>query len=50
MTQHTTIMTLSSYYAYCSAWCVANQTATAEQVQIFTSMADSAVRAGIVFG
>lgn len=53
MTQHNTIMKQSSYYAYCSAWVVSynfQPYMSPSRMILLTSAADSAVRAGIVFG
>lgn len=52
MTQHSTNMSLSSYYAYCNAWvvCFSKDRGEADCIEMDVSCADSAVRAGIVFG
>lgn len=50
MTQYNTNMRQSSYYAYCDAWVVCFEDSASDQIDMDIALAESAVRAGIVFG
>jgi len=52
MTQYNTNMRQSSYYAYCDAWVVCFEDSASDQIDMDMDivLAESAVRAGIVFG